>query len=241
MLREYLINLGKLAGMPSRTLPGIGDTADDVLADAGLMGRAGMLEEAPADALDPHARNSALQRAAGESDTALRRWLRGRWDTWKACGSTDGLRAALLRLGFVAEIYTTLDLKLDFNFVGFGGHQGFFFVLLRAPLPIAAAAQNTWDGGQLWNGGETWGGLDMGWPGWSNLHAALRRWRPMGTSPRFVALELDENDPVTITNAGFGGGPILVVPVGETWEIDPATGARVREFYHYSYLLERVT
>lgn len=200
MLREYLISLGKLAGMPSRTLPGLGDTADDVLADAGLMGRAGMLEEAPADALPYHGRNSGgLSQAAGESAAAYLAYLRQRWPVNGGRGTVPGLQAQLARLGFPSsEVWTELDLKLTGYVGAFGGTQGAFFVLLRKPHAILPAALKDWNDGQLWDGSTTWGGTTATWAQISEILATIRRWKPATTSCRFVIIELDAAAPLVL-------------------------------------------
>lgn len=183
------------------------------------------VELAPDDALDAVGGTSGLRRAPGEGASAFRSYLRDPWARWYKAGSDLGLQAELSHLGFPnAEIHTYWSIVADGGdpAVVFGGFTSFFYVAL--PSTGAFVPPGDWNGGGLWRDGALWG---IG--GDPHLLAAVRAaiavWKPADTSCRFVSIAL--------------GGSTTVVPLGEPWEVDRATGA-FREFYHYSHLQERI-
>lgn len=211
MIREYIRKLLLPADWLQDAAPqvdSLGAEADGVLDEAGAGAQAGMLAEAPAvvGAVPYHGRNSGgLAQAAGETAAAYWAYLRDRWRTWQRCGTVEGLQQQLARIGYpAAEIWTELDLKLAQGGTPFGGHQGFFFIILRKPHAIVSQAVN-WGGGALWNGGALWGGTNLTSAQVEAVKSAIRRWKPASTTCRFVVFELDPAKPLVL-----GFGPQLV-------------------------------
>lgn len=236
-------------------LTSFGDEADGVASDAATALRYGRLEQSPADGLDPHARNSDLRRASGESDNALRTYLRRRWLTWQESASVPGMLNQLARLGYQnCEVVTELDLRLAGVPNAFGGTQGFWFLIIHPQHPFTAAI--TWKGGRHWADGpprDLWGLGGVTREQLEDLFYVIRKFKGAHTSCRFIAIDLAGDLKVNAVKWGdkawgdffWGDGELLgtsfkVVPLGEKWEVDPFTGAIAREFYHYSHMKERI-
>lgn len=67
---------------------------------------AGHPSRAPADSLEHHLADRALERLAGEADTSVRARVLGAWDFWPWAGRRTGVEAALELLGWAATLYT---------------------------------------------------------------------------------------------------------------------------------------
>lgn len=205
--------------------------ACDVLAQDSLDARSeSLIESASSMATLAHARNANDRGYARESVAALKTYLLRRLAEKRKAGTADGLRAQFARFGCpTVEIVTELDLRTAGVVGGFGGNIGFFFVLIRLPHPWSQAP--IWDGGGAWGGDDIWGGTatDNDQAEWRDL---LRRWKPAGTSCRFVIV--DEDGSTTWGPAGFSGN-YQTYPINEAWEALPPYGI-VTPYYNTDYL-----
>lgn len=218
-------------------LKSITEVIDSVVRVAADVRGEGMLASCSDTSLPAHARNGNDRTFVRETFAALRRYLAGRWDRKKEAGTVDGLKAQLARIGCTnAEIVTELDLRLLGTVNPFGGYDGFWFLFLRRPYPWTSVSAS-WDGGDDWDdadntdGGPYWGGAippdDL-----AAIRDILRRWKPSGTSCRFVVI--DEDGTAGYGPAGLTGNYTLV-STNEAWESLPPAGA-VSYFYNTSYL-----
>lgn len=182
-------------------LASLGEEGDALLEEALQALEYGRIEQGAADGLGPHARNSSLTRGKGESDSALRTYLRRRWLTHAESGGVPSMQLQVQRvLGSAnAEIWTQLDLQLAGIPSAFGGYQGFWFLLLRQPSAFTVGPN--WNGGALYNDGSLWGLGGVPRAELEDLFGALRKWKPATTSCRFVVVELDGAQPLTVVAA----------------------------------------
>lgn len=96
----------------------IGRVIDQGIASVQAAVRARFLSEAPADALPYIAEDLDMPRYHTDSPGALRLRLEDPWSFWETCGADDGLRTALVTLGFNADPAKTRFWE---------GTTGFFF------------------------------------------------------------------------------------------------------------------
>lgn len=193
----------------------------------------GALTTAAATALSAIARSLNDRSYARETVDGLRAYLLQQRQAKKRAGTEDALHEQFARLGCSAiEIIKELDLRRAGVVGGFGGNIGFFFIIIRQPHPFPAEA-DTWDGGGDWDdGSSTWGGSALSYGDQSEIADLLRRWKPSGTSCRFIVLDQDGS-----TTWGTGGlaGNYQLIPFNEAWEFLPPGGAVV-PYYNTDYL-----
>lgn len=202
------------------------DSVNQAIADAV---RESLIAVCDDDALDAHARNSNDRRSSIESAAQLRAYLLKRWDRKREAGTEDGLRFQLARIGYpVVDLVCERDLR-EAGIVGaFGGKVGYGFVVLRLP--------NRWTDASIWNGGGTWGGGGV-WGARITLEALaelvyiLQKWKPDGTSFRFIII--DNDGTTTWDGTGFHGN-YLSIPVNEPWEY--LTGTAFLPDYNVDFL-----
>lgn len=202
-----------------RTVAAFGQVADVFRAEVAQGVRYAMLEECADDALPNHASNSSLWLVRNETLAQLRTYLRGRWEIWRASGTTGQLLAELARLGYPnCKVVSYIDLLVFavgiagpfvLNAGIFGANYGFFYV--EIDLPNGFGPPVRWDGGEAWDGGALWD-LSEPYPGAiADIMATIRKWKPIGRSCRFLRIRIADS-----------GAPDewVTVPMGELWEYD---------------------
>lgn len=68
---------------------------------------------APADALEHHLADAALERLPGETDASVRVRVSGAFDLWATAGTRGALELAISQLGLTGTLYTPADLLPD--------------------------------------------------------------------------------------------------------------------------------
>ena len=192
----------------------------------------GALSSAAAAALSALARNVNDRSYARETVAALRTYLLQQRKAKRRAGTEDGLHEQFARLGCPAiEIVKELDLRLAGVAGGFGGNIGFFFIIVRQPHPFVALS-GTWNGGGSWDDGSSTWGTTLNGSDQAEISDLLRRWKPAGTSCRFVLFDADGS-----TAWGPGGltGDYQTLPFNEAWEFLPPSGI-VIPYYNTDFL-----
>lgn len=198
-------------------------------------------------ALDAAASSRNLERVPGESSASLRNYLSGTWQIWPTAGTRGRLLAEISRVGCPnSQIWGYRELvKAGAPPTVFGGFSSFFFVLIKPPHVFLP--RNQWADGSKWSGGKKWG-LNGDRLVLDNLKRQIKKWKPAGTSCRFLAIDLAGDASVPLWGninwgqwlwGGISGTDVITIPTWEDWETD-FNGALRREFYNYSYLKERI-
>ena len=148
-------------------------------------------------------------------------------------GTTDGLEAQFARMLMPnIEIVTELDLRNAGAVNPFGGNVGFFFILVSGPHPFAATYA-TWDGGKVFDDPTATWGMSLSPSDQSEIEDVIRRWKPAGTSCRFVVF--DDDGTTTWGPLGLSGSYQLL-PIWEPWERLPPAGTPVA-YYNADFLV----
>lgn len=158
-------------------------------------------------------------------------------------GPTPGrLRKEIVALGYSTVRYRSYRHLVDDDGQDptkvFGGiFTSFFYIEIRPPFPFPWGVGGRWgplpvgDGAPWGNAPFLWGfGGAETWQ-FDELRRTIAKWKPAGSSCRFVEIQLHLN---------IFGIPTEVrrIPVWEDWELD-SNGA-ARDFYNNSFLVERV-
>lgn len=206
---EYLDRLGAalepvIRRGGRRFLRAFGEAGEDLLEFALECGRAARLETCHSSLLDAHARNSGLPRVRGESDESFRKLLLNPWETFRLMGTSRGLLRAVERLGYRAALLSETDYNLLDRSFAFGESKWFFHLDIFAPSGFEPPEE--WEGGWVWEQeGALWD-IREPYPGaLGELVDTVRRWKPAGSSCRFLRFELPDRSWVT-------------VPCAEDWE-----------------------
>lgn len=190
-------------------------------------------EKATHDALLALARNMNDRGFACEDDRLLMQYLLRIIAEHRKKGTTDGIKTQFARIGCPnIEIVTELDLRNAGAVNPFGGNIGFFFILVNQPHPMASVGGGAWDGGESWDDGVTRWGWNGTQDDLSEISDILRRWKPSGTSCRFVVFD---DDGSAAWAAGGLTGNYSLIAFNESWEKAP-TGL-VSYYYNSSFLV----
>ena len=114
---------------------------------------------------------------------------------------------------------------------GFGGNIGFWFLILRQPHPFPLFL-TTWDGGGEYDDEISYWGSAIGATEIADIADILRRWKPAGTSCRFVLID---EDGTTAWGPGGLTGNYQTIPINEAWEYLPPSGV-VTPYYNTDFL-----
>lgn len=198
---------------------------DDVAEAAEDGASAALITECEDDALEAHASNTNDRRVSRETLPQLRSYLRKRWDRKKEAGTEDALHFQLNRLGYPAHVLVCERELREAGITGaFGGNVGYAFLVIRPPF--LSTPTISWDGTASWSGGGLWGGGGLSPDQVGEIKDMLRRWKPAGTSFRFIVVDTDG-----LTNWDISGlhGNYSVIPLNDM------RGAFV-PYYNHSYL-----
>jgi hypothetical protein len=208
------------------------EVADQVAQDL-LDARTELLPaESSDEALAPHARARNDRTFARETATALRAYLLRHLSEKRKAGTEDAIRAQFARFGCPnVEIVTELDLRDAGVVNGFGGNIGFWFLILRQPHPFPLFL-TTWDGGGEYDDEISYWGSAIGATEIADMTDILRRWKPAGTSCRFVLID---EDGTTAWGPGGLTGNYQTIPINEAWEYLPPSGV-VTPYYNTDFL-----
>lgn len=184
-------------------------------------------------ALAPHARSRNDRTYARELAASLRSYLLRILPEKRKAGTEDGVHAQFARFGCPnIEIVTELDLRNAGVINGFGGEIGFWFLVIRQPHPFPVFLTE-WDGGGDYADEVSYWGSAIGQTETADIEDIIRRWKPCGTSCRFVII--DEDGSFTWGPGGLSGNYQLI-PINEGWESKPPTGAPVH-YYNSDFLV----
>lgn len=190
------------------------------------------IETASRAALLSIARNCNDRGFARENTGPLASYLLRILSEKRKAGTEDGLKAQFARMGMpVIEIIKELDLRNAGVVNGFGGNIGFFFIIVRAPFPFASLS-GSWDGGGTWDDGTATWGAALTPSDQAEIGDVLRRWKPAGTSCRFILF--DEDGSTGWGPAGLSGN-YQEIPFNEAWEHLPPAGV-VTPYYNVDFL-----
>mgnify|MGYP001158829584 FL=1 len=204
------------------------EVAQDILDARGQL----LIESASRAALLALARNANDRGFAREQTKDLAAYLLRILTEKRKAGTEDGLRAQFARMGMPAiEIVKELDLRNAGVVNGFGGNEGFFFIIVRAPFPFASLA-GSWDGGGTWDDDAATWGTAITPSDQADIGDVLRRWKPAGTSCRFILF--DEDGTTGWGPAGLSGN-YQELPYNEAWEYLPPSGV-VTPYYNVDFL-----
>lgn len=167
-----------------------------------------------------------------ETTSALLAYLLTVIEQHRKKGTDDGIKAQFARIGCPSvEIVTELTLRDAGAVNPFGANVGFFFVIVKQPNPFAFTYA-PWDGGGEWDDGTS----RWGWFGNADdlrdIEDILRRWKPAGSSCRFVIF--DEDGTAGWNAAGLTGN-YAQIPINEPWEIQ--TSGLISHYYNTSFLI----
>lgn len=208
------------------------EVADELAQDL-LDARSELLPTASsAQALSPHARTRNDRTFTREGVADLRAYLLRHLSEKRKAGTEDAIHAQFARFGCpVVEIVKELDLRDAAVVNGFGGEIGFWFLIIRQPHPFPLFT-TLWDGGGDWGDEVSYWGSAIGQSEISDITDILRRWKPAGTSCRFVLIDEDGT-----TSWGPGGlsGNYQTIPINEAWEYLPPSGV-VTPYYNTDFL-----
>lgn len=188
-------------------------------------------ETATRDALLALARNMNDRGFARESTTDLLAYLLRIIAEHRKKGTEYGLKAQFARIGCPdIDIVTELTLRDAGAVNPFGGNIGFFFIIIRQPNPFTFT-YSSWDGDGEWDDGTS----RWGWFGSADdlldIGDILRRWKPAGSSCRFVLF--DEDGTAGWTPLGLTGN-YAQIPYNEPWET--RTDGLVSAYYNTDFL-----
>ena len=216
--------------------------------------RARLVEKAPVDALVQIGATCSLARAGADTDDSFRAYLRGPFERWYTAGTEAGLLAELAHLGLTnCQVYSYRRLvgMGEDPATTFGGISTFFFVYVGKPNPFSVAAAQYNDGSVQWLTSDSLWGIGGPASTMEEIKRVIATWKPADTSCRFLLIDLDGTGAVQAAvwgdNTLWGDfnwgvsivGTTVTVPIHEPWEYG-AEGA-AREFYNYSYNIERTT
>lgn len=188
-------------------------------------------ETASPKALAALARNNNDRTFRREPPSLLRAYLLRILSEKQKAGTVDGLNTQFARFGCPnIEIVTELDLRNAGVVGGFGGNIGFFFIIVRQPA-FARPLPSVWDGGGTWDDGSLWG-TSLTYDDIAELQDIIRRWKPAGTSCRFV---LFDDDGSTAWGPAGITGSYDQIPINEAWEHLPPLGI-VTPYYNADFL-----
>lgn len=184
------------------------------------------------EALAPHARSRNDRTFTREAVSALRLYLLRILAEKRKAGTPDAIHAQFARFGCpVVEIVTELDLRNAGVVGGFGGNEGFWFLVIRQPHPFPLF-NTEWDGGGEWDDEVSYWGSAIGQTEIADMTDIFQRWKPAGTSCRFVII--DEDGTFTWGPGGLAGNYQLI-PINESWEHVPPFGAPIH-YYNSDFL-----
>ncbi len=190
-------------------------------------------ERATRDALLSLARNANDRGFARENTIDIAAYMLRVIEEHRKKGTTDGLEAQFARMLMPnIEIVTELDLRNAGAVNPFGGNVGFFFILVSGPHPFAATYA-TWDGGKVFDDPTATWGMSLSPSDQSEIEDVIRRWKPAGTSCRFVVF--DDDGTTTWGPLGLSGSYQLL-PIWEPWERLPPAGTPVA-YYNADFLV----
>jgi len=188
-------------------------------------------ETASPKALAALARNNNDRTFRREPPSLLRAYLLRSLSEKQKAGTVDGLKTQFARFGCPnIEIITELDLRNAGVVGGFGANIGFFFIIVRQPA-FARPLPSVWDGGGTWDDGALWG-TSLTYDDIAELQDIIRRWKPAGTSCRFV---LFDDDGSTAWGPAGITGSYDQIPINEAWEHLPPLGI-VTPYYNADFL-----
>lgn len=189
-------------------------------------------ETATRDALLALARNFNDRGFDDESSPDLLAYLLDIIAQHRLKGTEYGIKAQFARIGCPdIDIVTELTLRDAGAVNPFGGNVGFFFIIVRQPNPFRFT-YGDWDGGGSWDDGTS----RWGWGDELNrvrdIEDILRRWKPSGSSCRFVCF--DEDGSAGWNALGLTGN-YAQLPINEPWETLPS--GLVSPYYNSSFLV----
>lgn len=203
-IRSVVQGIPYLKGIEPYT-DAVSNQADIEIGKAQYARRESMLEEAEMSAsIDKIARNSGFARLIGETDSALKKLLRSRFDIYRLAGTTEGLIWALERMGLIhIKVISQVDLRLHGVPNPFGGNSSYFFVEIETvdwPPPIL------WDTTGVYDTTNTWD-FQLPYPdALKDIINTIWKWKPAGRRCCFIRLKVL--------------GLFYIIPVGERWEYD---------------------